>query len=106
MEAITKKWEDNSDLKQFKFDFYCDCCGKKVVSLEYRFNSGFKAKLLMSEAERRARELVWQKDHEAAYERANVEAAFQFNRCPNCGRRVCEDCYSVFDEQCKECARE
>lgn len=106
MEAITKRWEDESDMKLFKFSFFCDCCGKKAVTLEYKFESGFKPKLFMSEDERKARELIWQKDHDAAYERANNEAALQFTRCPKCGRRVCEDCYSVLDDLCTDCAKE
>lgn len=106
LESVTKKWEDDSNLERFKFSFYCDCCGKRIVTLEYKFNSGFKPKLFMSEAERKARELIWQKDHDSAYERANNDALLQFNRCPKCGGRVCDDCYSISDDLCFDCTNE
>lgn len=104
LESITKNWEDSSDLKRFKFTFCCDRCGKDIVSPEYKFISGFKPKLLLSESERKARELIWQRDHDAAYERANNEAAMQLNRCPKCGNRVCDACYELSRDLCTDCA--
>ncbi len=99
LEAATKKWEDKSTLKKLKFSFFCDCCQKEISSPEYTFNSGFKPKIFMSEAERRAREIIWQKDHDAAYERANnYVLANHIHTCEICGDGICGDCAVFCDE--------
>jgi len=73
-----------------------------------KFNSGFLPKLIMSRAEIKARELIWLRDHDAAYERANQEALNQLNRCEVCNSYVCDDCAIVSNEFggricCKKC---
>ncbi len=95
----TKKWEDNSDLERFQFLFFCDCCKKPIPSPEYKFNSGFRPKLLMSESQRLARQILWSSDHNAAMERANLEM-FQnhLHRCEICNDHICGDCAWVCDE--------
>ena len=99
LNAVTKRWEDRSTTKVFKFIFYCDCCGKAISSPEYSFNSGFKPKLLMSEAERKARELIWLRDHDSAYERANVLMQTDYiHTCEICGAHICGDCAVICDE--------
>ncbi len=99
LDPATKKWEDKSDLKKFRFLFFCDCCGKQIPSPEYNFNSGFKPKLLMSESERLARQLLWSNDHAAAMERANLDMLQNhLHRCEICGDHVCGDCARICDE--------
>lgn len=99
LDPATKKWEDLSNTKAFKFVFFCDCCQKAIPSPEYGFNSGFKPKLFITEAERRARELIWQRDHEAAYERANVYMLTnRIHTCEVCGANICGDCAVFCDE--------
>jgi len=39
--------------------------------------------------------MLWCEQHKAAYERAKLDAAFVFNRCPICGRSVCNGCFHV-----------
>jgi hypothetical protein len=73
----------------------------------YAFNDPFGENL--TEGEKIARDILWRTEHDAAYERANLEARLQFNRCVRCGKNVCEDCYLIFDEDgngadvCKNC---
>ncbi len=112
LHAATKKWEDLSTTQTFKFIFYCDCCGKQLPSPDYAWESGFKPKILLSRAERKARELVWQQDHEAAYERANLYMlANRIHVCEICGANVCGDCAVYCDELkggvcCDKCLHE
>ncbi len=99
LDPATKKWEDLSTLKKFKFIFYCDSCGKAIPSPDYTFNSGLRPKLFYSESERRARELIWQRDHESAYERANVYMLTNhIHTCEICEKNICGDCAVFCDE--------
>lgn len=99
LDAVTRRWEDRSTIKTFKFVFFCDCCGKAISPPEYQFKSGFKPKILMSGPERKARELIWLRDHDAAYERANVYMLTeQIHTCEICGAHICGDCAVICDE--------
>ncbi len=112
LDPATKKWEDQSTTKKFKFLFFCDCCAKPFPSTEYEFHSGFRPKIIMSEAERRARELIWIRDHESAYERANLDMFQNYlHRCEICGDHICGDCAYACDEIrgsvcCEKCLKE
>lgn len=112
LSPATKRWEDHSTTKRFHFVFYCDCCGRAIPSPEYTFQSGFRPKLIISEGERRARELVWQQDHAAAYERANLDMlSNHIHSCEICRSSVCGDCACVCDELrggvcCSKCLAE
>lgn len=112
LSPATKNWKDKSTTKKFKFVFFCDCCGKELPSPEYEFHSGFKPKIIISEAERKAREIIWKSDHDAAYERANLYM-FQnhIHTCEICGAGICGDCACVCDELeggvcCDKCLKE
>ncbi|MCQ2449804.1 MAG: hypothetical protein MJ132_06415 [Clostridia bacterium] len=110
LDAVTKKYIDASTEEQFAFSFFCDCCGKVVSTTPLTFRPGFKKKLFISKAERKAREMLWQKDHDAAYERANIEALKQLNRCVVCGAAICNDCTVECEETdgktvCIDCAK-
>ncbi len=99
LDPATKKWEDQSTTKKFKFLFFCDSCQKAIPSPDYEFHCGFKPKIFISESERRARELIWQKDHEAAYERANIYMLTNhIHTCEICGAHICGDCAVYCDE--------
>ncbi len=53
----------------------------------------------MSEAERRARGLIWQRDHDAAYERANLYMLSNcLHTCEVCRANVCDGCVYICDE--------
>ena len=85
---VTKHFKDLSTPESFQFVLYCDRCGKMWESDIYSFNlHGFE--LPMDE---RIHSMIWNQQHEEAYERANCEAGMWFNRCPSCGSRICDDC--------------
>ena len=92
LKAVTKRLADKSTIKQFEFEFYCDCCGKPIKTDVLEFISGFKDKIFLSNDEREARAIIYASDHGKAYERANNEARLELNKCEICGDMVCEDC--------------
>ena len=47
LNPITKKYTDESSIKQFRFTFYCDCCGKAIPAQAYDFCSGFQQKTFL-----------------------------------------------------------
>ncbi|MBQ7399885.1 MAG: hypothetical protein IJW06_05460 [Clostridia bacterium] len=108
LSPITKKYTDDSSMKQFKFTFYCDCCGKPIFTKVYDFNSAFAQKTFLSNDEKEARAIIYANEHREAYERANNEVRLNLNRCEICGDMICEDC-SVYSDKlgggvcCKKC---
>ncbi len=104
LKTITKKFRDKSTDSFFKFSFYCDRCGKEWTSEEYPFVHGFSEKL--SDDEKRAKEILFRIDHNAAFERANLEARLRFNQCNSCGGFVCDECFAMEEEDdlCQDCA--
>lgn len=111
LDTVTKKYVDASTEEQFNFSFFCDCCGKVVSTTKLAFRSGFEKKLFLSRTEQKAREIIWQRDHDSAYERANVEALKKLNRCVVCGTAICNDCTIECNEVdgktvCVKCAKE
>lgn len=103
---VTKKYSDVSGLDSFRFIFRCDRCGAPAESETYRFSTEGLTLPINS----KARALLWTRQHGEAYERANSEARFEFNRCPACGRRVCDQCFYVSGEAdtdiCHDCKHE
>jgi len=95
LKPITKKISDESDSGIYRFTFYCDICGAPHQSVPYESETLNKIDPARREAE-----------HNAAYERANREIMNHFNRCPMCGRVVCDNCFRILDESdmCFECA--
>ena len=108
LKAVTKRFADKSTIKQFEFEFYCDCCGKPIKTEVQEFVSGLKYKKFLSNDEREARAIIYANDHGKAYERANNEVRLELNKCEICGNMVCEDC-TVYGENlnggfcCKKC---
>ena len=56
---ITKKYTDESSMKQFRFTFYCDCCGKAIPAQAYDFNSAFAQKTFLSNDEKESRAIIY-----------------------------------------------
>ena len=100
---VTKKYADRSTMEIFSFGFLCDLCGKEWRSARYDFNPGDFA----SPLDPKVFQLLWRDQHEAAFARSNRDASFVFNRCPECGRRVCNECFHLAEtgvsDICKDC---
>lgn len=105
LKTITKRIRDKSTDRFFKFSFYCDRCGKEWTSEEYPFVHGFSEKL--TDDEKRAKEILFRVDHDAAFERANLDARLRFNHCETCGSIVCDECFAMEEEEelCLDCAK-
>ena len=100
---VTKKYDDHSTDVYFQFGFHCDECGALWTSEQYPFS--LRDSPSASLGERRAHEILWKAEHDAAYERANTEALFHFSKCPRCGKRLCDKCFSEFGEMCLSCEK-
>lgn len=88
---VTKRHADRSTMEGFAFSFFCDRCGKEWRSARYAVNLGN----LATPIDPTVYQVLWNDQHKAAYERANRDASFEFNRCPACGRRVCTECFHL-----------
>ena len=101
--SITKQYKDLSTPDEFLFSFYCDRCGGEWKSDTYAFNINE----FIPPVDEQIRAMLWNQQHEEAYERANREAGARFNRCPSCGCHVCDDCLYTGQQStqngCKNC---
>jgi hypothetical protein len=99
---LTRITKDLSDEKSFSFSFFCDICGKEWKSPATSFETGG-----ITITHKEAQTLLWSKEHNAAFEQANLDARLHFNLCTVCGKRVCDDCFNIDENQlgdvCKEC---
>lgn len=101
--SITQQYKDLSTPDNFAFVFCCDRCDKEWQSEIYALNlRGFELPL-----NEKIRCMLWNQQHDEAYERANLEAISHFNRCPECSRMVCDNCFCILEEWdlCKDCAK-
>ena len=100
---VTRQYADLSTAERFEFLFYCDRCGWQWRSEAYAFDpNGFEPPI-----DEKIRVMLWRRQHEEAYERANREAGLRFSRCPVCGCRICDDClYRASSGQCRDCIDE
>ena len=86
---VTRQYKDLATANSFAFAFYCDRCGKEWRSDVYALNlDGFEPPV-----DDKVLSMIWNQQHEEAYERANREAGAIFIRCAGCGCRICDDCY-------------
>lgn len=103
--AVTEKYADHSTVDAFSFSFYCDMCGKEYHSVRYALNAGG----LPAPIDPAVYQMVWNDQHKAAFDRANLDASFVFSRCPLCGRRVCDACFYVSEtgisDVCEDCRK-
>lgn len=134
LKAFTRNYEDNSTDAGFQFTFYCDCCsdGFKssfVESETYKKGKGLRAisqgagvigSLLggamsnLGYSVQRGGDVLserfegyspeWQKEHEAAFTRAQNEAQQHFHRCHACRKWVCDSDFNEDEGLCVECA--
>lgn len=104
LSPITKKIIDHSTEQTFEFSFQCDGCQTLWKSPKLNFSKKDEGLDISVSA------LLWQVEHDAAYERANQEAIRHFNRCPACGCMVCNSCFvldagSGEEDLCRDCAQ-
>lgn len=101
--SITKRYNDHSTYRFFQFSFYCDECGSVWTSEQYPYS--LRDSLPSGPGEEYAHNIIWKAEHDTAYERANTEALFHFNLCTECGKRVCDNCFSEFNSVCRKCSK-
>ena len=103
LNPVTKRHLNRSTMEGFSFSFFCDLCGGEWQSAWYDFNPGGFAPPIDPEVY----QILWSDQHKAAYKRAELDAAFMFNRCPACGRSVCNQCFYLSEtgvsDICKDC---
>ncbi|NLT58152.1 MAG: zinc ribbon domain-containing protein [Clostridiales bacterium] len=132
--AFTRNYQDNSTEAGFQFTFYCDSCrdGYKSSFIEsetYKRGKGLRglaagAGILgslvggslsrLGNAASRGGSVLserftgmspeWQKEHEAAFGRAQNEAQQHFHRCHACRQYVCDACHNEDEGLCVSCA--
>jgi hypothetical protein len=100
---LTKRSTDYSGTDSFSFGFFCDICGNEWKSPTVLFETDG-----MTIEHEEARTLLWAKEHNAAFEQSNVEARINFNKCPICGKWVCDSCFVEKKEidMCRECGEQ
>ena len=95
---------DYSDRENFSFSFFCDCCGKEWESSPRPF---FPGEFAAPEHEG-IRRLLLAMERRSAFEQANSEAFLHFNKCSECGRWVCDECFYEEGREnyglCRECS--
>ena len=103
LDPVTKTFTDRSTMKAFSFSFFCDKCGREWRSTPQAFVPGALATPVNLQVIR----MLWNAQHRAAYERANLEALYAFTLCPACARRLCSACFyaseTESDTHCNDC---
>ena len=105
MRHVTKEQlKDCSTADRFCFSMACADCGKVWKSTPVSFS---KAGLHPpTEGKQIIFDILYQKEKEAAANKAVEEAAAAFNRCPICKMLVCDHCFMICEEidMCSSCA--
>lgn len=96
---------DCSTIEEFRFLLRCQVCGRTWHSSPVRFSkAGTKPE---TEGMRAVFRTLYEREREAAREKAAAEASEIFSRCPVCGRLVCDRCFLICEELdlCAACAK-
>ena len=102
---IRNAMEDRSSPEMFCFSMECAVCGAAWISRASRFSkAGVTPE---SEGKRIIFQKLYEREREAACERAVTEAMETFNLCPICRRLVCDHCFLLGEDidLCADCAR-
>ena len=103
LKPITYRFTDRSSKKVYAFSYFCDQCGKEWRSTPQVFDPGG----LYASTDLQIIRMLWNDQYKAAYEQANLEAIYALILCPECGRRVCMECFSRSEvevaDACKDC---
>jgi hypothetical protein len=128
LKPFTDNYADNSTEAGFQFTFFCDHCQEGYKSEFIESKTHKKGKLFgglgraislgasilgnsnLGHTVERGSDLLgerfhgmspeWQKEHEAALERAMNESKGHFHRCPKCTRWVCENDWNEQEGLC------
>lgn len=95
---------DRSNRDQFQFYLRCAACGDQWKSKITRFSkSGIVPE---SSGKQVVFAALYQREKEAALNRAVAEASGAFNTCPICRQLVCDCCFMICDDldMCQSCA--
>lgn len=100
---VTKRMTDESDTKRFRFTFYCDFCGAGYLTQDILFSAETAPDRF--EDFTNSQKLIWDAEHEDAYERGNRSAMLVFIPCEECGKYICETCGGELESDtiCPEC---
>lgn len=104
LNAFTRNYEDNSTEAGFQFTFFCDLCqdGFKTTFIE---SETYKKSSLLRGIRGGARVVGNRhKEHDKAFELAQIEARQNYNRCHNCRQWVCDTDFNEEEGLCVECA--
>ena len=105
MRHVTKEHlKDCSTADGFCFSMECADCGKVWNSTPVLFSrAGVNPP---TEGKQVIFDILYEKEKETALHKAVEEAVGAFNRCPICGRLVCDYCFMICDDidMCSSCA--
>lgn len=103
--VVKEAMGDCSTVEEFRFLVRCQECGGIWHSRPIRFSkAGAEPE---SEGMRTILRTLYEREREAAREKAAAEAAEFFNYCPVCGRLVCDRCFLICEDLdlCIACAK-
>ena len=96
--------KDESGTESFVFSLNCSECGKNWKSTASRFSkAGVEPQ---NAAKQTIYQALYQRELQQAREQAVAEAVHHFNRCPLCGRLICNNCFLICEDldMCRSCA--
>ena len=103
--VVKEAMGDCSTVEEFRFFVRCQECGGIWHSSPIRFSkAGAEPE---PEGMRTILRTLYEREREAAREKAAAEAAEFFNYCPVCGRLVCDRCFLICEDLdlCIACAK-
>jgi len=94
--VIKEAMGDCSTIEEFRFLICCQECGRTWYSSPVRFSKAG----VQPETEGRGKifRALYEREREAAREKAAMEATEVFNLCPVCGRLVCDRCFMICED--------
>lgn len=97
---------DRSRLGEFRFAAVCPICSFQWRSKPIPFSR--RNVPAPTPGKQKIYGLLWQREYIQAREKAIQEGQQRFNRCPMCGRWVCDQCFRICDEidLCAACSSE
>ena len=103
--VVKEAMGDCSTVEEFRFLVRCQECGGIWHSTPIRFSkAGAEPE---PEGMRTILRTLYEREREAAREKAAAEASELFSQCPVCGRLVCDRCFLICEDLdlCTACAK-